>query len=204
VVVRKPEDAAAVGCDLDRHAFAHAAETVEHVMADELEIPGDRFAVAAWTFRGGAPRHGFLRGGFFRRRFLRPLLALCSLRDLLACDFHSTLPALTSRGAFTRLPAAGGVAPRSPAVRPAETGGHPGRAACGPLATGTIGVSLRSPVRAEVNSRHCCGSSSSECAVARQLAYAAASNRHDPTTEQCKRDYERCDKQYIKQHSEVP
>src|SRR5262249_48302200 len=72
------------------------------------------------------------------------------------------------------------------------------------LATGTIGVSLRSPVRAEVNSRHCCASSSSECAMARQLAYAAASNRHDPTTQQCKRDYERCDKQYIEHHSEVP
>src|SRR5262249_57146229 len=125
VVVRKPEDAAAVGCDLDRHAFAHAAETVEHVMADELEIPGDRFAVAAWTFRGGAPRHGFLRGGFFRRRFLRRLLALGSLRDLLACDFHSTLHALTSREALARLRAAGEAAQRSQAVRPREPGAPP-------------------------------------------------------------------------------
>ena len=40
-LVREPEDAPAVGRDLDRHAFAHAAEAVERVLADELEIPGD-------------------------------------------------------------------------------------------------------------------------------------------------------------------
>src|SRR5262245_7759344 len=108
--MREPEDAAAVGCDLDRHAFAHAAETVEQMMADELEIPGDRPAVAAdRTFRGArAPRHGLLCRRFFRGCFLRRLLALRSLlRDLLACDFHSTLHAVTSREALARLSAAG-------------------------------------------------------------------------------------------------
>ena len=107
--VREPEDAAAVGRDLDRHAFAHAAEAVEQVMADELEIPGNWFAVAAWTFRGRrSPRRGFLCCGFFPRRRLGPLFRLGSLlRDLLACDFHSTLHAVASRQALARLRAVG-------------------------------------------------------------------------------------------------
>ena len=50
-LVREPEDAAAVGRDLDRHAFAHAAEAVERVLADEPEIPGDGLvrAFSQWT-----------------------------------------------------------------------------------------------------------------------------------------------------------
>src|SRR5262249_39072171 len=117
--VREPEDAAAVGRDLDRHAFAHAAETVEQVMAEELEIPGDRPAVATWTFRGGrALRQRLLCRRFFRRRFLHPLLGFGSLlRDPLTCDFHSTLHALTSRQALARLRAAGEVACRGLTVR---------------------------------------------------------------------------------------
>src|SRR5262249_50559821 len=111
--MREPEDAAAVGRDLDRHAFAHAAQTVEQVMADELEIPGDRPAVAAdRTFRGArALRHRLLCRRFFRGRLLRRLLAIRSLlRDLLTCEFHSTLHALTSWQALARLRAAGEVA----------------------------------------------------------------------------------------------
>src|SRR5262249_224036 len=95
----------------------HAAETVEHVMADELEIPGDRFAVAAWTFRGDALRPGFICRCFLPGRLLRRLLGFGSfLCNLLACDFHSTLHALASREALARLSAAGEVACRSPAV----------------------------------------------------------------------------------------
>src|SRR5262249_34296007 len=103
------------------HAFAHAAETVEHVMADELEIPGDRFAVAAWTFRGGgALGPGFICRCFLPGRFLRRLLGFGSfLCNLLACDFHSTLHALPSRHASVRLGAAGGV----PCVRRPVSGG---------------------------------------------------------------------------------
>jgi hypothetical protein len=37
--VRKPDDAAAVLRDLHRHALAHAAEAIELVMGDELEVP---------------------------------------------------------------------------------------------------------------------------------------------------------------------
>src|SRR6516165_11344103 len=125
--MREPEDTAAVGRDLDRHAFAHAAETVEQMMADELEIPGDRPAVAAdRTFRGArAPGHGFLCRRFFRRRFLHRLLALRSLlRDLLACDFHSTLHAVTSREALARLSAAGEMACRRSTVSGAGTAGQ--------------------------------------------------------------------------------
>src|SRR5262249_32539951 len=114
--MREPEDAAAVGRDLDRHAFAHAAETVEQVMADELEIPGDRPPVAAWTFRAGGPWGGFicrrfLGGRLLRRLLVRRLLGFGSfLWNLLVCDLHSTLHALTSRQALARLRAAGEVA----------------------------------------------------------------------------------------------
>src|SRR5262245_61366253 len=106
-------------------------------MADELEIPGDRSAVADWTFRGArAARDGFLGGGFFPRRRLRPRLGLGGpLRDLLACGFHSTLHALTSQEALARLSAAGEVAARSQAVGPREPGAPP---AAQPLVTGTI------------------------------------------------------------------
>src|SRR5262249_47835394 len=127
VFMREPEDATAVGCDLDRHAFAHAPEPVEQMMADELEIPGDRPTVAAdRTFRGArAPRHGLLCRRFFRGCFLRRLLALRSLlRDLLACDFHSTLHAVTSREALARLSAAGEMPCRRSTVSGAGTAGQ--------------------------------------------------------------------------------
>ncbi len=65
-LVREPQDAAAVGRDLDRHAFAHAAEAVEHVVADELEVPGDRTAVADRALAGAAFfAAGFLAAAFF-------------------------------------------------------------------------------------------------------------------------------------------
>src|SRR5258705_5385350 len=41
-LVRQPDDPPAVGRDLDRHAFAHAAEAVQRVLGDELEVPGNR------------------------------------------------------------------------------------------------------------------------------------------------------------------
>src|SRR5712692_7648899 len=97
-LVREPEDAAAVGGDLDRHAFAHAAEAVEQVVGDEPEIPGDRSAVAAPARHGGFP----LRRRFFWRRLLcrrlfrdRLLYRLLGslLRGFLSCDFHSVLHA---------------------------------------------------------------------------------------------------------------
>ena len=40
--VREPQDAPAVGSDLDRHAFAHAAEAIELMMRDQLEVARDR------------------------------------------------------------------------------------------------------------------------------------------------------------------
>jgi hypothetical protein len=61
------DDAAAVGGDLHRHAFAHAAEAVEQVVGQQLEIPGDS-AVGAGL--AGLPAHGGLLDG---RRFLRGL-----------------------------------------------------------------------------------------------------------------------------------
>ncbi len=39
-LVREPQDAAAVLGDLDRHALAHAAEAVELVVGEELEVRG--------------------------------------------------------------------------------------------------------------------------------------------------------------------
>ena len=44
--VRQPDDAAAVRRDLDRHAFAHAAEAIELVLGEQLEIPADRLVAA--------------------------------------------------------------------------------------------------------------------------------------------------------------
>ena len=41
-LVREPQDAAAVRRDLDRHALAHAAEPLQLVLCQELEVPGDR------------------------------------------------------------------------------------------------------------------------------------------------------------------
>src|SRR5262244_1866321 len=95
-------------------------------MADQLEIPGDRPAVAAWTFRGArALRQRLLCRRFFRGRLLRRLLGFCSLlRDLLACDFHSTLHALTSREALARLRAAGEMPCRRSTVSGAGTAGE--------------------------------------------------------------------------------
>src|SRR5262245_27537834 len=106
--MREPEDAAAVGRDLDRHAFAHAAEAVEQVTGDKLEVPSDRFAVAGRRpRRRRALRRGFRFCRFFRRR-LRRLLCFCSfLRGLLLSNFHSTLHALTSRAPLARFDAAG-------------------------------------------------------------------------------------------------
>ena len=54
-LVSEPDDAPAVGRDLHRHAFAHAAETAEHIVGQKLEIPGDgSIAVGERAFfRGG-------------------------------------------------------------------------------------------------------------------------------------------------------
>ena len=57
-LVREPDDAAAVGRDLHRHAFAHAAEAVEQVVGEQLEIPGDD-AVGAGACRPWRPTAGF-------------------------------------------------------------------------------------------------------------------------------------------------
>ena len=46
-LVRQPQDAAAILGDLDRHALAHAAEAVELVVGQELEVP-DRRLVGIW------------------------------------------------------------------------------------------------------------------------------------------------------------
>ncbi len=72
-LVRQPEDAAAVRRDLNRHALAHAAEPVEQVVAEQLEIPGDGLAVAAQRALSGRRclRRGLLGGCFFRGGFLR-------------------------------------------------------------------------------------------------------------------------------------
>ncbi len=45
-LMRQPDDTAAVRRDLDRHAFAHAAEAVELVLGEQLEIPADGFVAA--------------------------------------------------------------------------------------------------------------------------------------------------------------
>ena len=45
-LVREPEDAAAVRRDLDRHAFAHAAETLQFMLGEKLEVPGHRLVTA--------------------------------------------------------------------------------------------------------------------------------------------------------------
>jgi hypothetical protein len=45
-LVGEPEDAAAVRRDLDRHAFAHAAEALQLMLGQQLEIPGDRLIAA--------------------------------------------------------------------------------------------------------------------------------------------------------------
>src|SRR3954469_16330649 len=52
--MREPEDAAAVLGQLHRHALAHAAEAVEGVMREDVEIPDQRVAAIG----GGALRHG--------------------------------------------------------------------------------------------------------------------------------------------------
>src|SRR5207244_2259631 len=40
-LMREPDDASPVLGDLDRHAFAHAAESAKLMMAEQLEIPFD-------------------------------------------------------------------------------------------------------------------------------------------------------------------
>ena len=83
--MRQPQDATAVGRDLDRHAFAHAAESVEHVVAEQLEVPGDRSAVAG---ERSSAATGFLAAG--------------ALADLAAGLPAAGLPA----GLFASFPAA--------------------------------------------------------------------------------------------------
>ena len=56
-LMRQPDDAPAVRRDLDRHAFAHAAEAVERVLGEQLEIPGDRVVGAGLT---GLAAYGWL------------------------------------------------------------------------------------------------------------------------------------------------
>ena len=65
-LVREPDDAPPVGRDLHRHAFAHAAETVELVLGEQLEIPAHGL-----VFRGQralfSHRHVVLLGIFLAR-----------------------------------------------------------------------------------------------------------------------------------------
>src|SRR5262245_46205566 len=127
-LVREPQDAAAVGRDLDRHAFAHAAEAVEQVMAEQLEIPGDRAAVALRCGLGRDRPARLLRRGLLCRRLLRRLLLgddlLCGLllRDFLPCDFHSTLHALKTGAALARFGGKGEMVLYAEACRPRESG----------------------------------------------------------------------------------
>src|SRR5262249_18929353 len=95
-----------------RSRLHEAAEPVGRVVPVVLKFPGVRPAVAAWTFRGAGPSwDGFICRRFLRCRLLGRLLGFGSfLRDLLACDLHSTLHALTSRQALARLTARGEVA----------------------------------------------------------------------------------------------
>jgi len=72
-LVREPEDAAPSGRDLDRHAFAHAAEAVEQVVAEQLEVPGDRppllcgdVVLDAVGFGAAFLGAAFLGAGFWR------------------------------------------------------------------------------------------------------------------------------------------
>ena len=87
--MRQPEDAAAVRRDLDRHAFAHAAEAVEQVVAEQLEIPGDRPAVAAGR---GRLRGWFLGCGFLAADFL--------VADFLGAGFATAFLALAGAAFF--------------------------------------------------------------------------------------------------------
>ena len=95
--VRQPDDAPAVGRDLHRHALAHAAEAVEHVVGQELEVPGDD-SVGAGA-RGVAADGGLVNGGGFRGldNLLDNLLGNLLGRRLLGCSlllgtFHNHLP----------------------------------------------------------------------------------------------------------------
>ena len=91
-LVREPEDAAAVGRDLDRHAFAHAAEAVEHVMGEQLEVPGDGPPLLIGLFAGAAFGAGFLAtvlfgAAFFGAAFFAGFLAAAFFAVFLATFF---------------------------------------------------------------------------------------------------------------------
>jgi DNA-directed RNA polymerase subunit N (RpoN/RPB10) len=64
--MREPEDAAPVRRDLHRHAFAHAAEPVEFVMAEQFEIALDRLGIVEACCREVSRRHYALQWGMFR------------------------------------------------------------------------------------------------------------------------------------------
>ena len=67
-LMRQPDDAAPVGRDLHRHALAHAAEAVQLVLGQQLEIPEDRLVLAG-------PERAFFRDGHV-------VLLDCAGRDL--------------------------------------------------------------------------------------------------------------------------
>ncbi len=81
-LMREPHYAAAVRRDLQRHAFAHAAETVEHVVREQLEVPvDDAVAALAGGLAGRLLRRGLRCRILFRRRGLLG----CLLHRLLFC-----------------------------------------------------------------------------------------------------------------------
>ena len=68
-LVRQPDDAASVRRDLHRHAFAHAAEAREHVVGQQLEIPGHGLIALLQRALVGGGHTGLLLG---TRRHARP------------------------------------------------------------------------------------------------------------------------------------
>ena len=87
-LVRQPDDAAAVRRDLHRHAFAHAAEAVEQVVGEQLEIPGDG-AVGRCRWARCGRTAGFFGAGFFAAAFFTAFF-LAGLRGFLAAAFSSS------------------------------------------------------------------------------------------------------------------
>ena len=67
--MRQPDDAPPVLGDLDRHAFAHAAEAGELVVGDELEIP---FDLVGHVFTSALCRDSSMAGHRPRRRSREP------------------------------------------------------------------------------------------------------------------------------------
>src|SRR4029079_14049365 len=70
-LMREPEDAAAIRRNLDGHSFAHAAETVELVVREKIEIPGHRPAGGLSqrpSCRDEHELHPFWRAQFCLRR----------------------------------------------------------------------------------------------------------------------------------------